>query len=391
MGMSALSPEHVEKAARYHRSGRSAPLLFAVSLAAIGCTRQSGPAADERPVDKSSQEQASRPRPADSGKIEAALVLDRARILLGEPTHFSFVVMNRTTADRWMLSGGDYRNALGRPESYRCTAENAADGTPVASPDAGPTMGGIATMVAIPAGGSAKKRLFLPNWARFSAPGSYRITCATTLALADSGEFAARDDDYDKLDVRASAPLQVLPADRDALGKLIEKFGRAMLDRRTEGADEAGQKLAAITDPRVIPFYAEAIADPALGLEVPALRVLGRFDDDAALAAIRLAMKKTGKDVENATTAEVAAQVAANIRYSAALALAESPHREARGLLLTMQNDPSSAVRLAIVHKLAKEDTAEATALLEKFAGDREALVAGEARRYLDLRKRGGD
>ena len=82
--------------------------------------------------------------------------------------------------------------------------------------------------------------------------------------------------------------------------------------------DEAVRRLTVLDDPRVVPVLAKLARSNQPTL---ALRALARFEDDAALAAIVSALSRTGSDVHNATTTEVADQVAANYRLTAAQAL----------------------------------------------------------------------
>jgi hypothetical protein len=50
--------------------------------------------------------------------IEISLLLEKSVIMLGEPIHLSFIVRNLSGTDLRFSEGGDYRNRLGRPESY---------------------------------------------------------------------------------------------------------------------------------------------------------------------------------------------------------------------------------------------------------------------------------
>lgn len=60
---------------------------------------------------------------ADGYEIQTRLVPDRTVIMLGEPIHVSFIVENHSDQDLQMLVGGDYRNGLGRPESFTVTVQ----------------------------------------------------------------------------------------------------------------------------------------------------------------------------------------------------------------------------------------------------------------------------
>ena len=121
---------------------------------------------------------------ADS--LTAAVRVDLAQIMVDEPIHFTFRIHNVGDVDLWRRVGGDYRNALGRSESFQCQAA-AASGAVVPVPEVLIAMGGLMYWERIPAGGSVDHRLFLPNWAPFSAPGTYTLTCETVLKIASEG------------------------------------------------------------------------------------------------------------------------------------------------------------------------------------------------------------
>src|SRR4051794_7010594 len=82
------------------------------------------------------QEVAAQASGVDEHQIEVKLVPDKATIMLGEPIYLSFIVENNSNLDLQVLVGGDYRNALGRPESFKVTVMG-KDGRPVSQPDAG--------------------------------------------------------------------------------------------------------------------------------------------------------------------------------------------------------------------------------------------------------------
>ncbi|MFT5682471.1 MAG: hypothetical protein ACI8RZ_003389 [Myxococcota bacterium] len=72
--------------------------------------------------------------------IAAEVILDAPQIRVGEPVFFTFRVHNRGDESLWRVVGGDYRNALGRANSYQCVLQSAS-GTARAVPDAGFDMG----------------------------------------------------------------------------------------------------------------------------------------------------------------------------------------------------------------------------------------------------------
>src|SRR5215471_16809456 len=90
---------------------------------------------------------------AASRQLEVSLVVDKPKIMLGEPVYFSFIVQNESDQNLQVIVGGDYRNSLGRPESFSVTVTR-DDGKPVLQPDAGMSFGGLIGPQKLPAEGN---------------------------------------------------------------------------------------------------------------------------------------------------------------------------------------------------------------------------------------------
>jgi HEAT repeat protein len=187
--------------------------------------------------------------------------------------------------------------------------------------------------------------------------------------------------------VEASTQLTVVAPDDSRMGVLIDALGSRMLDVRSDASEEAIRYLTAIEDKRVIPFFNEAATSNNYGLRFAALNALAKFGSDDALQGIRKGMTTRASEMmANATTEEVARQLAANLRHAAAVALSNSPHPQAKRLLLSMWDDPYYGVRIDVLHALGKMDTPESLEMLWKMADDANEIVRNEALRYLKLR-----
>lgn len=321
------------------------------------------------------------------GKVEIALVPDKREIMVGEPVRLSFVVRNLSDSDLQTIQGGDYRNRLGRPESYAVTAIDPS-GRAVPMLNAGPTLGGIEGPQQIPAKGTWTRRLFLPRWIKLTKVGTYTIKCTTTLRIskATAGGWDPREGTID-VAVEATTQLTLVPLEDDRMGEFIDALGDKMLDARSDISEEAVRYLTAIEDERVIPFFNEAARSSNYGLRFAAMNALAKFRSDGALRGIKEGLGTQASDMmANSTSEEVAQQLADNIRHSAAVALSNSPHPQARELLLSMWEDPYYGVRIDVLHALGKMDTPESLQMLRKMADDANELVRNEALRYIDLR-----
>ena len=323
----------------------------------------------------------------DLGKIEIALVPDKAVIMVGEPVSLSFTVRNLSDTNLQTIQGGDYRNRLGRPENYVLTAVD-PKGQTVPVLDAGPTMGGIEGPQKIPAKGIWNRRLFLPHWVKLTQAGEYTITCRTVLKVspASDGNWEPNQETTD-VSVETSTQLTVVALDDSRMGVVINSLGAKMLGAGSDASEEAIRCLAAIEDERVIPFFNEAASSGNYGLRFAALNALSKFGSDDALRGIKKGMAiQTSDMMANATTEEVARQLAANLRHAAAVALSNSPHPQAQSLLLSMWKDPYYGVRIDVLHALGKMDSPESLQMLRKMADDANEIVRNEALRYIDLR-----
>ncbi|MBN1360174.1 MAG: HEAT repeat domain-containing protein [Sedimentisphaerales bacterium] len=182
----------------------------------------------------------------------------------------------------------------------------------------------------------------------------------------------------------ARIPLQPEPMDPDVLGSRIEKLGRAMIANPHNIASERAERaLSLIYDEPVVPWYVAAVRTNSYKLKFAALDRLSRFDGDEALAGLKIGMATRGADIGNCTTPEVATRLADGIRHATAIALARSPHRQAKALLWSMWNDPAPAVRITVMQTATRMNTKEAHALLERMTADPDEQVRNEAIRLL--------
>jgi hypothetical protein len=321
----------------------------------------------------------------DERQIEVKLMPDKPTIMLGEPVYLSFVVQNNSDQDLQVIIGGDYRNALGRPESFAVTVIG-EDGKPVSQPDAGPGMGGLLGPQKIPARGSYTFKLFLLHWATFEKTGSYSIVARRTMRLSRyiPGRWNAKEQTTD-MQAQASATVEIVSQDREKMGEVIQDLGTTMLGGNYDKAESAAYSLSYIQDERVIPYFIKALATNNYSLKFSALGALAKFNDEAAFQALKRGLETKGEDIGDTTTKEVANQLADNIRLTAAAALSRSPHPGAIPFLLSKRDDPLEGVRITILHVLGKMRPEEAIPVLQEMTQDKDKRVSDEAIRYLNL------
>jgi hypothetical protein len=349
---------------------------LAIVLILAGCSSNSEPS---KPAAPAPVEPAAPPARYDvlGATLEVELVVDRPSIMVSEPIYVRALVHNRSDTPVVMQASWMGRNGLGRPENYTITAIDSGGGA-VPSPEAGPQMGGQSWEAELTRDKGFETKLFLPSWAPFTAAGTYELVFETTLPVR-----AADGTDFTQLPVSARAALTVIADDEAKLGAVIEAAAARASAR--DGDHEDLRVLGTIRDPRVIPHLAALMASDQYTKRFQSAVVLGTWNDDRALAALKGAMNTQAADFDPAgyTTEELRAQSAEQLRLVVAQALSESPHPGAQALLLTMNADPYYGVRLTVVHELSTMDPARARPLLQAFTKDAHATVAGEAKRYL--------
>lgn len=317
---------------------------------------------------------------------------EKAAILLGEPMFSKFVVRNPTAREWRVLQGGDYRNNLGRPDSFKVEVRD-AKGKLVPQPDAGFSLGGMVGAQIIPAHGEFAFSLFLPHWATFSRPGRYRITAKRTLELfiSNKPDFPTAKE-LTPVPVRASVDLQVLPPDSSKMGALIEEWQKAALSPHHPFGyyDDDAEKLRAVGDARVVPFLIHSVLESVQrphSLNTPDLFALAKFNDERAFATLQKLARTGPKPAPNSIEDGLTYQSADDIRSEAARALAQSPHPRATEFLLSMRHDPYYPVRQTVVQNMDKLPIQRARAVWREMLRDSNAEVRSEAKRYLENSK----
>lgn len=191
---------------------------------------------------------------------------------------------------------------------------------------------------------------------------------------------------HGKIDLPAVAvPSKPAPAALD-LQQHINDLGARMLSHNSSEAEDAQRALSLIDDPRIIPWYLKALDTKDYGMKFAALDRLSRFKEDAALEGLKKGSATRGQDIANASTPELAADLASNIRNKAAQALATNPHPDAKKLLMTLAGDSYYGVRLTVLHTMNSLNTPEANAIIQSLTADPDPVVRNEALRYMHSR-----
>ena len=184
-------------------------------------------------------------------KFSASAAPEKFVLMVGEPIWIHFKVMNQTSTDKRAIVGGDYRNALGRPDSFKVDIFD-ADGQRVAQPDIGLDMGGISHTEPLPAKKEAVFKLFLPHWATITKPGKYRMTIWRSLDVVPSEKDGGQDAfalKPEKFTVAAETTFTVVSPDETKFGALIEQLGPKLISENSDDAENADTMLKSIRVP----------------------------------------------------------------------------------------------------------------------------------------------
>ena len=295
-----------------------------------------------------------------------SLTPEKRTFMLGEPIYLTFRVHNGSSHTLQLPEGGDYRNGLGRPNRYRVVIKPRG-GKPLPLINSGPSFGGISSHRRLPPDGEFTRELFLPNWAKITKPGVYEISCTRPLELSRYKAGVRPNWRLKGKPVTARTVVTVTPPDSGRMGKLIQELGEMLLNNNSDHARKAGRALLTIADTRTIKHWIKALRTRGYGIKLSAIRGLGTYKTDAALAGLSLCRKDKNT----------------NVRQTCAQVLSSSPHPKAWPVLLSMKADPYTGVRLTVLHALAKRPCAQTAKLIRKMTRDSAKLVKNEAQRYL--------
>jgi len=286
---------------------------------------------------------------SEGHKIEIILKPENKAIMLGEPSFLLFEVKNYSARDLCVWEGGDYRNRLGRPNSFKVTVTR-GDGKVVPQPEAFGSDGLGVNCVRIRANGSHVLELFLPHWASFETTGSYMVNVKKRLAIQIYSIWeqhrSMESASYIQADIGTS--IKVVPKDENKLEEIIDYLGNSVLNLNNSEATDSAQALAYIDDKRVIKYFAQAVEKfnefrfidfgnrDKYRISLQAIYALSKFNDDSALAALEAVMNSPSEDT----------------RENVGIVLGRMRHPKARSLLLIMLKDENEGVRKAAQESL---------------------------------------
>ncbi|MGC3960845.1 MAG: HEAT repeat domain-containing protein [Verrucomicrobiota bacterium] len=198
--------------------------------------------------------------------ITSGFIPDTSSIIVGEPLFLTFVVSNHT--DKL------FQFRFFADSNFEIVATNSI-GKPVKNLNLGGGYSGGGTHVSVSSIQPYYERVFLNKWCGFDQPDDYTITCRYTFRDHSSGWgfFGPK--------IITAFKLTVLPTDPKRITEIIESWGRVV---ETNGPlHEAALAMAAINDPRTIPYLALLVMKGS-DINYIAVHALARFTNNLAAA-----------------------------------------------------------------------------------------------------------
>jgi len=308
--------------------------------------------------------------------LDLELTSDGGTLRTEEPWSLHYRITNRGTRSIYIVDGGDYRNPMGRPESYKISARRDGHDVPGISIDQGMQMGGLMGPHAIEPGKTYEQRLLVARWVDVKDPGRYSFTVAKELMLGDGNIDNVDYQKLDKLPTTVSVGVQIVASTHDTMGVLIDALGAQMQNNGQEAFD-AANTLDFVTDERAIARYAQVVdtwsrseakdADQHFSVTLESIHALRKWGTESARTPLVSALAS-----KNPTFHLAAAQSLSAQKTPASVAA-----------LWTLRNDPDEGVRITVVQAIAALNGNDTSAKLREMSHDKSKTVADEAKRLL--------
>lgn len=305
----------------------------------------------------------------DGYEVELTLKPSQTKYLPGETPGLVLEIKNHSDTNLEILFSARADGSRHLMEGFDLSVV-APDGVVVPRPPATEGGPGLYDDMFVEAGHTVEFFAALQSRAKLDKPGTYTVTCRSGLTVNPYTERTSVLLDMDKpaTEVHFQTQFEVVAAEQERTGKLIDELGAKTLDKDQASSSAAAAKLSSIKDERVVKYFVEAIRESKNpSVRYTALGALSRFDSDSALEGLKL----------GARDADV------NFRTAAAVGLSHSKHPKSAEALLAMRDDKYYGVRLVVLYKLERIDTDDARRMIWEMANDENKSVSDEALRYL--------
>lgn len=198
--------------------------------------------------------------------ISSGFIPDTSGIIVGEPLFLTFVVSNHTDQPFQFAFFGD--------SNFEITATNSA-GKPVKNLNQGRGYSGGGSKISVLRDKPYYEREFLNKWCGFDQADDYTVTCRYSFRNHSTGNG------FFGPTIVTVFKLTVLPANPKRSTEIIQSWGNVV---ETNGPlHEAALALAAINDPRTIPYLALLVMKGS-DINYIAAHALARFTNSLAAA-----------------------------------------------------------------------------------------------------------
>jgi hypothetical protein len=299
------------------------------------------------------------------------LIADEGAHRAGEPFSLRYRVKNSGPKPVWIVDGGDYRNKMGRPESYKLTARLGPEQIPVE--DVGISMGGMMGPHPVAPNESYEMRLLVPRWLVLKKAGHYVFSVEKKLRTGAGKTDGWDEKNLDELPTHVSLSLDVDASTPESMGALIDVLGAKMMLQTQDGYD-AANTLDFVDDPRAIAKYAAVVN-------------AWKDGNDATFSTVlesTYALRKWSTAEARAPLVRALSFKNESIRLAAAQSLSAQKTPEAFAALWALRTDKSDSVRLTVLQAADKLGGPDVATRLRFFLKDASPMVATEAKRLYD-------
>ncbi len=339
-------------------------------------------------------------------KFEVTLIPEKTTFLIGEPIRLTYVIKNLSHREIDMTIGSQPFSSPDRT-GFRFMAKR-DDGLKVLPPP-GPrwNIGDVVQgTTRLAAGESSSVYRFLPQLftmstlssfspsekygLHFRQPGRYTLVCHNELAVYRN--LLLDDIKSDEITTQTTAVLTILPANREAMAKVIEGLGRMATtdlgksDDIPPAVQQATDSLNAIEDTRVIPWAVKMFHMSAFDRKSEAIDILSKFNDPIAFKTMQAGLTVKGTELLNYATTQEQKEGAKSLRAHAVYALGYSPYPRALAVLKTFVHDPDEEVRQYLTWTLTEnKEPVRVRPLLLEMVHDPNKDIRNQVSSYLSL------
>jgi hypothetical protein len=317
-------------------------------------------------------------------QVDCVIRMQKDSFMAGEPPVFIFEIRNRSRQDIFFYTmGQDYhRYGKRRDGVFKAVIglENGGEKQTIDLVNGSAQMAqGQTRQIRIAAGRTYRKAYCLSYYNDLlHTPGRHVLEVERAVLISEKNLPFDQLDGLAETMVHRKATFEVIPADQEKMGRLIDTWGKAWL----AGDEFSGYLLDGLKDERVIPYCVAMVESKDKDGAHEAVNILTKFtESDAAFHELK-------KIVMNAASGENSGED--SISYPDGLrnwtlgAMSGFKQADMLPMLLTLKNDPHPGIRSRTLRMLPDFDPAEARTAARELQTDSNTYVRKAALEVLE-------